>query len=89
MKGQDVMVALDEKCQEIFDRYPGAVGFIGISRSPSCGISVGVKNLGKTIKGSMHKVSKIATIEINQLKNQQQRDTFLSRLKRHKSGTDI
>ena len=28
MKGQDVMVALDEKCQEIFDRYPGAVGSV-------------------------------------------------------------
>ena len=79
-KGRDIIGILDEKCLDIFNRHPDAVGFIGISRSPSCGISVGVKNHGKTVKGSMHRVSKIATTEINQLKNQRQRDIFLSRL---------
>jgi len=83
MKGEDVMGILDSKCQEIFKRYPDAVGFIGIANSPSCGVNVGVKGHGKTTKGSMHKISKISTIEINQLKNHNQRVIFLSRLDKH------
>ena len=78
--GKDVMSLMDQKSSEIFSRYSDISGFIGIANSPSCGINVGVKGHGKTTKGSMHKVSKIATIEINQLKNQEQRDIFLSRL---------
>ena len=80
MNGKDVMSLMDQKSNEIFSRYSDISGFIGIANSPSCGINVGVKGHGKTTKGSMHKVSKIATIEINQLKNQEQRDIFLSRL---------
>ena len=80
MKGKDIIDILDSKCQEIFNNHPDAVGFIGIANSPSCGINVGVKGHGKTIKGSMHKISKISTIEINQLKNHDQRVIFLSRL---------
>lgn len=83
MRGEDVMAILDSKCQEIFKRYPDAVGFIGIANSPSCGVNVGVKGHGKTTKGSMHKISKISTIEINQLKNHNQRVIFLSRLNKH------
>ena len=83
MKGRDVLSLLDEKCIEIQAAHPEAVGFIGISRSPTCGISVGVKNLGRTIKGSMHKTTSLPTVEYNQLKNENSRQQFLRRL--HKS----
>ena len=80
MKGEDVMDLLDTKCVEIQAAHPEAVGFIGISRSPTCGISVGVKNLGRTIKGSMHKTTSLPTVEYNQLKSKNCREQFLRRL---------
>ena len=80
MKGEDIIDILDEKCHEIFNRHKDAVAFIGISKSTSCGINVGVKNLGRTVQGSMHKATKIVTTEINQLKKHTQRDIFLSRI---------
>ena len=82
MKKIDVMEMLDAKCLEIQAAHPEAVGFIGISRSPTCGISVGVKNLGRTIKGSMHKTTSLPTVEYNQLKNENCRQQFLRRLKK-------
>ena len=87
MKGKDVLSLLDTKCIEIQAAHPEAVGFIGISRSPTCGISVGVKNLGRTIKGSMHKTTSLPTVEYNQLKNEISRQQFLRRL--HKSHEHI
>lgn len=83
MKKKDVMEMLDDKCAKIHDAHPEAIGFIGLSRSPTCGISVGVKNLGRTIKGSMHKTTSIPTVEYNQLKNKNCRQQFLKRLKKH------
>ena len=80
MKGSDVMPVLDSKCVDIFERHPDAVGFIGIARSPSCGISVGVKNLGRTIKGSMHKTTSIPTVEYNQIRNDKGKQDFLRRV---------
>ncbi len=80
MKGKNVMSLLDEKSAEIQAAHPEAVGFIGISRSPTCGISVGVKNLGRTIKGSMHKTTSLPTVEYNQLKSKNCREQFLRRL---------
>ena len=80
MKGVDVMASLDSKCTDIFTRYPDAAGFIGISRSPSCGISVGVKFLGRTIKGSMHKTTSIPTVEYNQIRNDKGKHDFLRRV---------
>jgi len=82
MKGNDVLSLLDEKCTEIQAAHPEAVGFIGISRSPTCGISVGVKNLGRTIKGSMHKTTSLPTVEYNQLKKESSRQQFLRRLQK-------
>ena len=81
-KKKDIMQLLDDKAREIYGRYPDAVGFIGISKSPSCGISVGVKNLGRTIKGSMHKVVGLPTVEVNQLRSEHGREQFLRRIKK-------
>tara|TARA_Y100000592_G_scaffold97344_1_gene167886 strand:- start:1371 stop:1862 length:492 start_codon:yes stop_codon:yes gene_type:complete len=82
MKGKDVSSILQKKCSEIYERNPDIVGFIGISRSPSCGISVGVKNLGRVVKGSMHKTTQVPTVEYNQLRNEKGRQQFLRRLKK-------
>ena len=79
-KTRDIRELLDAKCKEIVDRHPDAVGFIGIANSPSCGISVGVKNLGKVIKGSMHKHVSFPSTESNALKHASNRDVFIRRL---------
>ena len=88
MSSKDVTDQLDEKCAEIFSLYPEAAGFIGIRGSPSCGISVGVKNAGKRTKGYMHKVAKIPTVDSNQLKKETQRVIFLKRLQRVQGKTE-
>ncbi len=95
MKGKNVLADLDLRCEEIYKEHPDVVGFIGISRSPSCGISVGVKNLGRTIKGSMHKTTEVPTVEYNQLRNDKGKQDFLKRVtkaheyicSRQRSGT--
>ncbi len=80
MKGQNISHLLNAKCEEIHRRHPDAAGFIGISRSPSCGISVGVKNLGRTIKGAMHKTTSIPTVEYNQIRSEKGKQAFLRRV---------
>ena len=79
----DIYNDLIDKCEEIISRYPDAVGFIGISRSPSCGVSVGVKNLGKVIKGPMHMKAGFPTTEISSMNTEKNRDMFLSRIKKY------
>lgn len=79
----DVYEDLDEKCANIISRHPDAVGFIGIARSPSCGVSVGVKNLGKTIKAPMHIHADFPTTEISSMKSQKNRDMFLQRIEKY------
>ena len=81
--GIDIYDDLIDKCEEIIARYPDAVGFIGIARSPSCGLSVGVKNLGKVIKGPMHIKSKFPTTEISSMNTERNRDMFLLRVKKY------
>ena len=82
-EGRDIADELREKCQELAQRYSDALGFIGIHGSPSCGINVGVKNLGKTTKGFMHKtLSHLPTTESNMLRGQENRDIFLKRVKK-------
>ena len=46
-KGLNVFEDLSRECDKISDNFKDVVGFIGIARSPTYGISVGVKNLGK------------------------------------------
>lgn len=81
--GVDVYDELIDKCEEIIDRYPNAVGFIGIANSPSCGQAVGVKNLGNVIKGPMHMKSRFPTTEISSMNTEKNRDMFLSRIKKY------
>ena len=80
MGEDDVFHQLVEKAQEIHSRHPDAVGFIGIAKSPSCGIAVGVRKLGTTIKAPMHATTDIPTVEINQLKTWRDRSLFLDRV---------
>lgn len=80
-KGTDIIYQLKLKCREILDRHPDAKGFIGIHGSPTCGIGVGVKNLGKVVKGIMHQESSVPTTQSNALKNQNNKDIFVKRMK--------
>lgn len=82
MGNSDVLESMEQKAKEIYSRHHDAVGFIGIYNSPSCGISVGVKNLGKTVKGTMHEGSPIPTTEIGYLKNPTNRKTFRKRIEK-------
>ena len=82
MGNDDVYPQLVEKASEIVSRYPEVVGFIGISRSPSCGISVGVKSRGSTMKAPMHLAAEFPTTEINSMRKKINRDRFLERIKK-------
>ena len=85
MGSDDVYHQLTNKAQEIHSRHPDAAGFIGIARSPSCGIAVGVRKLGTTIKASMHSETNVPTTEINQLKSPRNRLLFLDRVVKYYS----
>tara|TARA_R100001460_G_scaffold86873_1_gene128314 strand:+ start:1028 stop:1480 length:453 start_codon:yes stop_codon:yes gene_type:complete len=74
---------LKDKCQEISKRHQDAVGFIGISNSPSCGLSTGVKDLGSTIKAPMHQSLDCPTTEISSMRSEKNRDLFLQRIKKN------
>ena len=62
---REVYSQLQDKSQEIASRYTDAVGFIGISRSPTCGMSAGVKDYGTTIKAPMHQAVECPSTEIS------------------------
>ena len=79
-KNHDIMEDLEDKCHEILKRHPDASGFIGIHGSPTCGISVGVKNLGKVTKGVMHRICDKPTVESNALRNKNNKEVFTRRL---------
>ena len=83
MGSDDVYHLLISKAQQIHARHPDAVGFIGIAKSPSCGIAVGVRKLGTTIKAPMHAETGVPTVEINQLKTPRDRALFLDRVVRY------
>ena len=76
----EVYGQLKDKCQEISERHKDAVGFIGISNSPSCGLSTGVKDLGTTIKAPMHQSLGCPTTEISSMRNEKNREVFLRRI---------
>ena len=65
MGNQEVFGQLKDKCDEIAERHNDVVGFIGISNSPSCGLSTGVKDRGSTIKAPMHQSLGCPTTEIS------------------------
>ena len=85
MGGKDVYRDLMDKSFEITDRHSDAVGFIGVAGSPSCGVSVGVKNRGSTMKAPMHLQSPFPTTEINSLRTEAHRKLFLERVKKYES----
>lgn len=85
-KGSNVFEDLSRECDKISDNFKDVVGFIGIARSPTCGISVGVKNLGKTTKGFLHKSLRVPTTEVNQLRNENNRKAFVERIKKFKKA---
>ena len=85
MKGVDVFDDLTSQFEEITRRHEDRAGFIGIARSPTCGISAGVKDRGSTIKAAMHVACNFPTTEINSLKSPKGRDIFLRRIEKHES----
>ena len=76
----EVYGQLKDRCQKIAERHKDAVGFIGISNSPSCGLSTGVKDLGSTIKAPMHQSLDCPTTEISSMRNEKNREVFLRRI---------
>ena len=86
MNGKDIYRSLMDKCFEIYERDREIVGFIGISGSPSCGISVGVRGRGSTMKAPMHLQSPVPTTEISSLRSDKNREIFLKRIKKHKEA---
>ena len=82
---REVYRQLKEKCEEIEKRYDEVVGFIGIARSPTCGLSVGVKDLGRTIKAPMHQSLDCPTTEISSMNTEGNRQIFLERVRKYES----
>ena len=82
---KEIYSQLQEKSQEIASRYSNVVGFIGISRSPTCGLSAGVKDLGRTIKAPMHQSLDCPTTEISSMNTEANRQIFLERVKNYES----
>lgn len=82
---KEVYSELQEKSLEIANRYGDAVGFIGISRSPTCGLSTGVKDYGSTIKAPMHQVVECPSTEISSMNTESNRQKFLERVRRYES----
>ena len=80
MDGKDVYKSLMDKCFEIYKRDKDIVGFIGISGSPSCGISTGVKGRGSTMKAPMHLQTNVPTTEVSSLRSEKNREIFLKRI---------
>ena len=80
MKNNNVYPELVSKCREILARYPDVVGYIGIANSPSCGLSVGVKGAGSTMKAPMHYYASFPTTEINSMKKEASRNEFKLRI---------
>ena len=80
---KEVYSELQEKSQEIAARHTDAVGFIGISRSPTCGLAAGVKDLGRTIKAPMHQAVDCPTTEISSMNTEANRRRFLERIKKY------
>ena len=79
---REVYSELKEKSQEIVHRHSDAVGFIGIARSPTCGLSTGVKDYGRTIKAPMHQAVDFPSTEISSMNTEVNRQKFLYRIKK-------
>jgi len=85
MGQENVYDVLQEKCAEISERFNDVAGFIGIANSPSCGLSVGVKDRGSTMKAVMHQNLQCPTTEISSMKSKKNQDAFLERLRKYEN----
>tara|TARA_R100000388_G_C7223294_1_gene150274 strand:- start:454 stop:912 length:459 start_codon:yes stop_codon:yes gene_type:complete len=85
MGKEEVYSKLQDKCEELSKRYNDVVGFIGISNSPSCGLSVGVKDRGSTMKAPMHQSLDCPTTEISSMKSEKNQDVFLQRIRKYEN----
>ena len=86
---EEVYEALEDTCRSILEQHPDCCGFIGLANSPTCGMSAGVKKRGSTIRGAMHRATDVPTCEVNQLKNERGRDSFLNRIRRYQDACNI
>ena len=83
---REIYNSLEDTSRSILASHPDACGFIGLANSPTCGMSAGVKKRGSTMRGAMHRVAIIPTCEVNQLKNESGRKSFLNRIVKYKSS---
>jgi uncharacterized protein YbbK (DUF523 family) len=83
---EEVYDSLEETSRKAFDEHSDVCGFIGLANSPTCGMAAGVKKRGATIRGAMHRVAEVPTCEVNQLKNETGRKSFLNRIRRYRSS---
>ena len=86
---KEVYSQLQEKSKDIAQRYDDVVGFIGISRSPTCGLAAGVKDLGRTIKAPMHQAVDCPTTEISSMNTEANRNVFLKRIQKYEKQCKI
>ncbi len=88
VNGLDIFDDLKETCKVIQNEHPEALGFIGIEKSPTCGVSVGVRSLGRTTKGAFHLDAPFPTTTINQMRSEKNRDMFLRRIQKYKKSLE-
>ena len=77
---EEVYESLERVCSKIIKENPEVCGFIGLANSPTCGMSAGVKKRGSTIRGAMHRVVEVPSCEVNQLKDEKMRKSFLNKI---------
>lgn len=77
---ENVYPELVAKCEEIIEAHSDAVGYIGVSGSPSCGIANWVKGRKKQLKSPMHELAPWPTTEINSMRTPKNREIFKKRV---------
>ncbi len=80
MGRNNVYPELREECQKLISEHSDAVGYIGISGSPSCGIASWVQGRKKPLKSPMHELSPWPTTEINSMRTPKNREIFRKRV---------
>lgn len=83
MGREDVTDRLAQKAQELRCTHKDIVGFIGVAKSPTCGHTVGVRKVGKLVKGAMHEGAPFPTTEINSMRTARGRMEFLDRIAKY------
>lgn len=76
----DVYEELKSRVESVYEENKDAAGFIGVYGSPTCGMSVGVKNKGGFTRGLMHINSPLPTTEVGHFRNERSRNVFLKKI---------